>query len=863
MTKLLNIWAVLLVLSIILITFIIIRSCSEGERENIKADLEVFPESGTEPLNAIIRIRASSDKVINEVKIDINKDGKLEFEDFPKTKEYSNEIYYTFFHPTGEMFPATVTVVGIIVGSKEKVELEKKITVNPLGSAEFALLADTCSGVPPLEVNFQVVFFSLYSSKEKLTYFWDCDGDGKPEFVNNSTQQTCRFDKYGLYPSTLSVLDINQRVTFSKFIYCGVISQARITKYIEVVAKMEVKKYFALPKQVKPTDIFQNISALVGVPSGIFIVDLKEGRIKNWIDISSLYGINWVSFLDHETLLSATLQGVKLYNSDGDYQLLLEGEVNGVFPFTVTDNFGNSSTFFILTYRFPTRTNFPCRGETCGFFLCNFQLNSQNPYCYGVPLPSEVLSFCVKDGTSKLDVFTGHSSLIKAFRIKKAVNDLKALSSDYTGLIEFERDYSGDITPYIFDAVLDSSNNLKASILPHQASPYFQIFIPPSLESFWEGNILFNTTSFISDDFVFLGTPNYQCFSAEKLTACSGLIFDTKSKEFKQQIETLSDFINSYYESNMLIVSTKYGIDVLKTSEDKITNKSSINFIPNVEDFYLDGSTIYMAAGKGGVLAFDIFSEKFLFHIPTTDIATATWRSGDLIFIGISDDLTTTFEKEGKVIIYDLRTGKRTSYSDQIISESVIGCISSYQDYIILCAGNILKKFSLSFSEIGSLELSGSIIDIKFYNGKIFAMTDKNLYTIDFYTFNIVDTKTTQKQFFQMDIYPERNLLFTAEGADNSFSIWDISGSSPSQITSYSIDYGVMGDIAAGIAHWKDNLYMASEYSGVMVFDIKDPSRPVLKSKTHFQIFSIPVENCYSIDFKLICKSVKDLVVLE
>ena len=848
---------ILNVLYIILIGFFIIRSCLEEEKEIMKADLEVFPESGTEPLSAIIRIKASSNKLINEVKIDINKDEKWEFEDFPKTKEYYNEIPYIFFHPTGEISPANITVVGLIVGSKEKVELEKKITINPLNPPDFALLADTCSGSPPLEVNFQVVFFSLYSPKEELTYFWDCDGDGNPEFVNNSTQQTCRFDNYGLYPSSLSILDPAKKVTFSKFIYCGIIAQSRITKYIEVIAKMDIKKYFALPREVKPTDIFQNLSALVGIPSGIFIVDIKEGRIKNWLDISYLYESNWASFVDQEILLSATLRGIKLYNlNNGDYQLLLEGEAKSVFAFNVTDNFGNSSTFFIFTYRFPTVTTFPCNGEKCGLFLCNFQ----ELYCYGIPLPSEVISFSVKDSTSKVDVFTGHSSLIKAFRIKKFVEDLKALSADYTRLIEFEREYLGDITPYIFDAVLDSSNNLKASILPYKASPYFQIFIPPIIESFLRENILFNTTSFISDDFVFLGTSLYQCL---ELAACSGLIFDTKSKVFKQQIEAFSESINSYYENDILITSTKDGADILRTSKDRVVNKLSINFIPYIEDFYLEGSTIYIAAGKGGVLAFDIFSENFLFHIPTTDTATAISRTGNLVLIGISDDLTTSPEREGKVIIYDLVTGKKTVYSDQIISESLIRCISSYQDYIILCCGNTLRKFSFSFSEVGRVEFPGIIIDIKFHNGKIFAITHNNLYTLDFHTFNIVDTKATQRQFFQMDIYPERNLLFTAEGVDNSFSIWDISGSSPLQITSYSIDYGVLGDIADGIAHWKDNLYVASGYSGAMAFDIKDPSRPKLLKKTHFQTFSIPIEKCYSFDFKLICKSVKDLVLLE
>ena len=846
---------VFIILVYIIIAFIIIRSCLKEEKEKIKADLEVFPESGTEPLAATIKIKASSNKIINEIKVDFNKDGKWDFEDFPKTKEYSNELSYTFFHPTGELSPASATIVALILGSKEKVELEKTITINPLEPADFALLADTCSGVPPLEVNFQVVFFSIRSPQEKLSYFWDCDGDGNPEFVNNSTQQTCRFDKPGLYPSNLSVLNPNLKITKSKFIYCGIIAQSRITKYIEVLEKMEVKKYFVIPRQVRPTDILQDTVALVGIPQGIFIVDLKEGKIKNWVISDSQYESNWASFLDSERVLSATLEGINLHNLKGESQLILEGESKSVFPFTVTDNFGNSSTFFILTYKFPKSTIFPCKGETCGLFLCEFQPLR----CYGIPLTSEVISFSAKDKTPKLDVFIGHNSLIKAFRIKKFVDDLKTLS-DLNQLIEFEKDYPANIFPYIFDAVLDSSENLKASILPYQASPYFQIFIPPNLLSFSKEKVFFNTTSFISDDLVFLGALLYPCKG--ETSACSGLIFDINSNEFKYEIESQSNFLNSYYENDILITSTESGLEAIKFYKGQVVSKSSINFIPYAEDFYLEGSNLYIAAGKGGVLGLDIFSDKFLFHIPTTDAATAISKSGDLVLIGVSDDLTTSPEREGKLIIYDTKTGQKTVYSDKI-SESIIACVSSYQDYIILCAGNFLKKFTLSLSEVGNLELQGSIKDIKFHNGKIFAITDKNLYTIDFYSFNIIDTKTTQKQFFQMDIYPERNLLFTAEGVDNTFSIWDISTGFPSQITLYSLDYGVLNDIAAGIAHWENRLYVASGYAGAMIFDISDPSKPRIQRKTHFGTFSIPLEKCYSYQFKLICKSVKDLIVLE
>ncbi|MDT7906946.1 MAG: hypothetical protein RRA63_02720 [Candidatus Calescibacterium sp.] len=48
-----------------------------------------------------------------------------------------------------------------------------------------------------------------------------------------------------------------------------------------------------------------------------------------------------------------------------------------------------------------------------------------------------------------------------------------------------------------------------------------------------------------------------------------------------------------------------------------------------------------------------------------------------------------------------------------------------------------------------------------------------------------------------------------------------------------------------------------------MIFDISDPSKPRIQRKTHFGTFSIPLEKCYSYQFKLICKSVKDLIVLE
>jgi|GEM_PF-2001549 WD40 repeat protein len=848
--------SVFIILVYIIIAFIIIRSCLKEEKEKIKADLEVFPESGTEPLLATIKIKASSNKLINEIKVDFDKDGKWDFEDFPKTKEYSNELSYIFSHPTGELSPASVTVVALVLGAKERLQLEKTIIINPLSPADFALLADKCSGVPPLEVNFQVVFFSISVPQEKLIYFWDCDGDGIPDFVNNSTQQTCRFDRYGLYPSNLSILNPNSKITESKFIYCGIIAESRITRYIEVLEKMEIKKYFAIPKQVRPTDILQDTVAFVGIPQGIFIVDLKQGNVKNWVVSDSDYESNWASFLDPERVLSATLEGIKLHDLKGESQLILEGESRSVFPFTVTDNFGNSSTFFVFTYRFPRITTFPpCEGETCGFFLCEFQPLK----CYGMPLPSEVLSFSAKDKTSKLDVFIGHNSLIKAFRIKKFVDDLKTLS-DLNQLIEFEKDYPANIVPYIFDAVLDSSENLKASILPYQASPYFQIFIPPDLISFSKEKVFFNTTSFISDDLVFLGASLYPC--KEGTSACSGLVFDINSNEFKYEIESESNFLNSYYENNILITSTESGMEILKLYKGQVVNKSSINFIPYVEDFYLEGSTVYIAAGKGGAFGLDIFSDKFLFHIPTTDAATAISKSGDLVLIGVSDDLTTSFKKEGKLILYDIKTGKKTVYSDKI-SESIIDCLSLYQDHIILCAGNVLKKFTLSFSEVSNLELQGIIKDIKFHNGKIFVITDKNLYTIDFYSFNIIDTKTTQRQFFQMDIYPERNLLFTAEGVDNAFSIWDISTGFPSRITSFSLDYKVLNDIAGGIAHWGDRLYVASAYSGAMIFDISDPLKIRIQRKTHFETFSIPLEKCYSSNFKLICKSVKDLIVLE
>lgn len=810
--------------------FVLLKSCQE---ENLNLELYATPKAGLEPLTVDIRLQASSNQRIKSLKLDIDGDGRYDIERSPSSGTFSLQMTHTYSVPqTYADSEFTLQIYARAEGERKIVERTEIIRVFPKKNFEFSVVASICSGPPPLEVIFQV----FISSCDLCTFSMDCNGDGKYEFSQGLTQFTCKFEEEGLYPSKVSVSDGRGNFSVSEFFYCGLQSQSRIARFIEVLSKLSLESILYNPQTLRILDVFYDskLTEYIALSAPKSIIILKDRRI--------------VDIFGYDVIYSAPTFA-KFFKEQNDVSLYFSSEY-GTFRWAngVTEKLSDRRLLML----YPKQSSYIILDhirQTYGFCL-DEKLES----CQELPL--DYLGF--HSNVKSYDSYLLISNRLPPTIILMKIDDFP----NYQTFGQVDSIYTYDyFPPYLL------------FVIPQELSDYFQLI------NLYDGEsktyqtpdplrIKFISGAFLDAEKLILGTSEFPCEFEEKvIKSCNKLIFNTQKDRF-ENLEGKGEIKDTLRQGGNVLLLHNQGLDsisVLSSGSYKISNY----YLPGLfGDFLYDGKNLYIASqnivsvfvSENGKIKFTKY-----FEIPV-GTPVAVHKSGNILIIGIPDDLSTDLN-EGKIVIIDLNENKVSKIINDRVS--VVMCAYIKGDKIFVCDNNKVVIFSISGEKIGELGFTEDVKDLYITNdGILYVISDIHLFTLVLggntsEIKDIVDIKDTVMQFFKIDVDEKRKLLFSAEGQDHTFRIFDVSNVIPQELTRVSIDYGTYNDIAIGITHFENFLFVSSSYVGLMMFDISDPLKPLIRKKTYFEDYSLPVEKCFIDKFSIVCSSLGSILFIR
>ena len=872
------------VLAVVIVGILIITSVlKKCEKEDIntsflKVELFVSPDKGIEPLLVQISISVESSDEIKFVKIDFDGDGKFDLERRPGGKKYSESLNFEYVIPEEDegreksTFPTLLTEfyypITLCVLAENKTQREEKcktLNIIPAGKPKFNLVASTCSGNPPLEVKLKVELID--KTYDRYTIKWDCDGDGKFEKVGEELETVCRFDVSGLYPTKVSVSAPNKKYTISKYMYCGKVSPGLISKYIEVLPEKVIPhKMFSLPsfkffdyevKQGKKEGKYKVLMFFGGNPG--FLV-LKDNKILDILGVffspivatevtKDIQQSRITTFPFNVLFIKAWGGKIFITSDSGTYVAEIHERnkrINNIkkitnsqmviFPFPISE----TKVFFAIDIL--TGGIMKCEDEELKFCSILNELSEQKivrkiKHRYR---SQKELSLLViySDGSSEIISFNGKNIKKEKIPFEVSEEDIVKVGESRLYII------SGNASPEVsvYDILSKKTEKIKQP----------------------DERVLFTSVHEILEDKALLGMVEIPCPNSEILESCNISLYDINEDEFFffEGNGNISDFLFdvritgdgfSLSSKNIYILKSLGAVEKIRAEYSKSTfylsqptHVTSIP-LPVIRDMSTGTTEIYVITPK--VLISFSSSGYYLgsFSIKEGFIDKMA-KSGEYIFLGISDDISTSRKGEGKLIVLD-KFREVLKYDTDDISKSVFSCMYAVSEnndngdigtnkkqniLIFTCVGNKLKVLEFDTNEKQIIqrceaELNSQGIDIQYFKN-IFVATPDKLFTFD-KECNQISSQNSLAQFFQLDIDRERKILFSAEGDNHSFRLWNIQGGYPREITRFSLDLGVEGDIAGGIAHMENTLYVASTHTSLLIFDIKNPQNPKLLRK--------------------------------
>ncbi len=840
------IFAVLIVAIVILLSSLaFIPLC---QSENLDLDFSVEPAKGIEPLLVEVRISAHSTKKIRLIQLDLDGDGKYDLDERPNSRNYEKTVTETYYFPDFPVvddfkysgFPITIYVR--VEGEEKVKEDSQTILVLQRKEFDFYLVASTCSGSPPLSVG-----FSLYIKDcSDCSFRWDCDGDGIFEFSTKATYNLCQFADPGLYPSTVSIEDKLGNYAVSKYFFCEKIASSKISRYIEVISGNEVFSAPFFSQTMKIGDVFTYGSteyvALLGRPGVMIIKNSKE--VVDW------FGLDLLSDFSSPTFAKFYFNGGKAYlyfsSSAGTFKWAEDirytekiSDRNFLFLYPVEVSGSSSPLTYTIIIDHINQI----------LLICDRDWNN----CWEIKHPqigfySSVKSFYDAENFHLLLVNRGTDPPVYIELIKIPLyGQFPGVQTEFVITTE---DFPELYSVYEFDYI-----DGRLVILPSLLSDSFYIVDVSNrnLLKFERDNwkLAFLSISLIDIDKIFLGTNEFPCEVHGELSPCNSVVFSVNQRKFSS-VKGRGETLFSYSNGGKIYSVTSKSLETFY--QDR---RDTFRLLRSLKDFFFDGERIYIA-GDGGYAVFtkELTFIKY-FEVPEGS-PSAIYPKDNFIFVGISDDIETSQVQEGKVIIsYDYEgEWKSVAINDERLLSAQINCVSALKDgsslLLFVCAGNKLLVFSVSPDAQNIIIKNGKeittdqpIIGVFPTSRRVYAISSGKLYVFAPDGTKVSEHETIM-QFYQIDVDEQRNLLFSAEGQDHTFRIWDISGDFPVEITRISLDYGVPNDIAAGVSHLGNHLFIASSYSGLMEFDIKNPSKPYIIKKTHFDKVYFSLGKCYS-----------------
>ncbi|GBD03174.1 hypothetical protein HRbin19_00455 [bacterium HR19] len=844
--------AILIIALIIILT----RECQRKKNPSseITINIDVSPKSGAEPLIANVKVYVKSKMKIREVKIDFNGDKNYEYSTYPNSETFYQEFLTEFIaYDPPENFPlqgtdywSEVTIYVRASNSAQESEKSEKVQVLWIGPPKFFLVADKCSGPPPLQVNFKVVFEE--KPYDRYDFKWDCYGEKKFDKSTTENTFTCNFETIGLYPSSVSVLAPNKRYKISPYIYCGKISDNLISKYIEVLSERVLPQFIlSIPNEVEISDIVGDSIVLLGIPGiiiaegkeikdffGVFSLSATESGTQKEIDASKIssFPLNLISskVWENKVYFSSSYGGTYVWEKETKSIKKLIDHPFSVFPY-------NSSDFLLID------------NLTGNIKVCK----------------DEKFEFCPSTYPPNI------TSLIDQIKIKRKADELNLVIRYTEGSLEYIK-YQGE--GKIERRNINVPENFKYPVLKFDFDYPDFFFIPgPGSTIIYRMNAnvgdaselnqpdkrnSFSAISILNKDKLILGLSERPC-EENPDRPCNIAIFSIPQKSFQLyegngnvvQIANEGNFIY-YLKSSSALLRRKiidFGSTVgLSRNEEVLFRLPSgtLSDLQSDEDkvFVLDMNSLILFSYDGNFRGY--------YFDPSEGVMSALFVS-DLIFIGISDNKTTP-QKEGKIKVLNKNLEEITSFSDEEISSESINCISALKKgendyYVFICLNDSISILSLSsgkFNYICESKLDSPGVSVVSDGAKFFVSSYSKLYTISELC-RILDSKDSLLTFTQLDIDNERKLLFSSEGENHQFRIWDITSGYPQEITRYSLDVGVEYDVAEGITHIKDSLYLSSSYTGLIVFDISDISKPKLIRKVYITDVSAGLRKCFAL----------------
>lgn len=830
----------LLIIAVLLAT----RECkSSNPQKDINLNVSISPDKGIEPLLVEITLDVKSSSKIKILRVDFEGDGKWDIEKSPQINIYSEKITFEYVTPqdvtnygrdiTQFYYPITFCAEAENEsGNRDK--KCKEVYLIPTGKPNFNLIANTCSGPPPLEVDFRIEITNKVYDKYVIRL--DCDGDGEYEIQGEPYR--CRFETTGLYPSRVSVLAPNRKFSVSEYIYCGKVSPGLISKYIEVLPeKIVPHKIFVIPTP-EVFELSQNELLIGGRPG---LITIKDKRI---------YDISGVFFSPFDTT---------------ETKDITEGRIT-TFPFNIIFMKAHGSKAFITselgTYLLDILTK-------------KYEKLSESRYAV-LPYNTDFLAIdtikgeikrCIDPELQFCNVIYPQESTILIrkilYRYKNGILRTLVVHTDGSAeLFQFDGQ-TIDKKQIPFNIGWDAVIGDNVYILENPASPKIDIF---DIES---GNtseiekpnekILFTSVHEIEKGNLILGIVEIPCPGEEITKSCNLALYDSNRFQYLEGEGNISYFISEIEKSpsfkEIYFVNSDGfvgSLTAVKRGNSWVVGKQTkVNPIPSPPITEMTtGTTEMVVLTQKSLISFDQ-AGNFINSFSIEDgIMTKVEVKDEFIFLGVSDDITKGTRGEGRILIlknYD----KLTEYTSDDLAQSQINCLSAAKItqgryLLIVCANEKIKLFEFQneVRKMCEIKLSSTPIDAKYKDDRIFVATVEKLITVDTQC-RKVDEKPALVQFFQIDIDEEKGLLFSAEGDNHSFRIWDIKSGYPVEITRYQLDYAPEGDLASGISHIGNTLYVSSTHTTLFTFDISSPEKPKLLRKVYITESLGPVQRCY------------------
>lgn len=842
--------AIVLVLAVILLSTRI--TC---ESENIETDLLIYPKSGIEPLEVRIKLSARSNLEIKSVKLDLDGDQNYEIQESSiSKKEYQIELTHIYTIPPQVSLSyessLSVTVNALVEGELGTKQISEQIQIFPRRQFSFSLLANICSGPPPLEVRFY-----LNISCADCNFSIDCEGDGIYDYSQRITEFVCNFAQEGLYPSTISISDQIGNFALTEFFFCVTQAQSKMSRFIEVLSKIAPSGTFTPPVQgnSRISDVFFSSSgdeyiAVSGV-NGMMIV--KNRKIFDILFDAAVANSNFAKFFEDAQ------KNIFLYFSS-QY---------GTFKWIE-----KSREIVKLSDR-SIKMFYPLSGS----YIVFDHINQEYGFCWNETIQS-CESFFLEDMNfySDIAIFSYNSTIYAIISDSLMQDKIKVIEfPSFQTLFSISRDSNPDLLPiYKYDYLFSPFSFVT---IPSRASDRFQLISGNNIEEHQTSDpvrIKINTVSFVDQKRILFGTGEFPCQIGNHIRSCNKLMFNRISRSF-ENIEGENEIKDSYKKDGRAYMLTDNKLEILFpyfSIPDSPYGITSLTIPNDFVDFFYTGKELYIVS-RNSVLFFRIQDQKikFLSHVYLPDgEPSSIYKIDDLIFVAISDDLRTSEKKEGKIVTLQSKHDEikeLISVSSEEISQALFRCLFvrrlGSEIQIFVCNKNKLIVLSDKGNKIMEVVVSESeyLRDVQATNRAIYTVSDVNLYTI-LPDGKLVDTKKTVMQFFKIDIDEDRGLMFTAEGQDHNFRVFDISETIPREITRVSVDYGTYNDVASYVFHSGKYVYLSSYYAGLLMFDITNPSSPQIRKKTYFDEFSISLGRCMAGDI-IVCMSSGSIIFLK